>query len=88
MPNADRLAREGLRFTDVHSTSAVCTPRATRFYRVSILGARAARVFCPTLPCSSGITSTTLNVSLYEGEKGSPTGHGLLYDFDADPGER
>jgi len=28
-PNLDRLAREGLRFTDAHSPSAVCTP--TRF---------------------------------------------------------
>ena len=25
-PNMDRLAREGLRFTDAHSASAVCTP--------------------------------------------------------------
>jgi len=25
-PNMDRLAREGMRFTDAHSTSAVCTP--------------------------------------------------------------
>lgn len=25
-PNSDRLAREGLRFTDVHSTAATCTP--------------------------------------------------------------
>jgi arylsulfatase A len=25
-PNADRLAREGVRFTDAHSPSAVCTP--------------------------------------------------------------
>ncbi len=25
-PNVDRLAREGLRFTDAHSTSATCTP--------------------------------------------------------------
>ena len=25
-PNADRLAREGVRFTDMHSGSAVCTP--------------------------------------------------------------
>ena len=25
-PNADRLAREGVRFTDMHSPSAVCTP--------------------------------------------------------------
>lgn len=25
-PNIDRLAREGIRFTDAHSTSAVCTP--------------------------------------------------------------
>jgi arylsulfatase A-like enzyme len=28
-PNIDRLAREGLRFTDAHATAAVCTP--TRF---------------------------------------------------------
>lgn len=26
MPNADRLASEGVRFTDMHSPSAVCTP--------------------------------------------------------------
>ena len=25
-PNIDRLAREGMRFTDAHSPSAVCTP--------------------------------------------------------------
>src|SRR3974377_1216425 len=25
-PNVDRLGREGLRFTDAHSTSATCTP--------------------------------------------------------------
>ena len=25
-PNIDRLARQGIRFTDAHSTSAVCTP--------------------------------------------------------------
>ncbi|MGC9318675.1 MAG: sulfatase-like hydrolase/transferase, partial [Armatimonadota bacterium] len=25
-PNMDRLAREGMRFTDAHSASAVCTP--------------------------------------------------------------
>src|ERR1035441_1897483 len=25
-PNIDRLAREGLRFTDAHATSATCTP--------------------------------------------------------------
>src|SRR5271169_4860576 len=25
-PNIDRLGREGLRFTDVHATSATCTP--------------------------------------------------------------
>ena len=27
-PNIDRLAKEGRLFTDAHSTSAVCTPRA------------------------------------------------------------
>ena len=26
MPNVDRLAAEGMRFTDAHSGSAVCTP--------------------------------------------------------------
>ncbi len=26
LPNVDRLAREGMRFTDAHSASAVCTP--------------------------------------------------------------
>jgi len=25
-PNIDRLAREGMRFTDAHSPSSVCTP--------------------------------------------------------------
>ena len=25
-PNIDRLSREGMRFTDAHSPSAVCTP--------------------------------------------------------------
>jgi arylsulfatase A len=25
-PNIDRLARQGIRFTDAHSTSSVCTP--------------------------------------------------------------
>jgi len=25
-PNIDQLARDGMRFTDAHSTSAVCTP--------------------------------------------------------------
>ena len=27
-PNLDRLARAGMRFTDAHSASAVCTPYA------------------------------------------------------------
>jgi arylsulfatase A-like enzyme len=30
-PNCDRLAREGLRFTDAHSPSAVCTPTRYAF---------------------------------------------------------
>ncbi|MBN8829986.1 MAG: arylsulfatase, partial [Sphingomonadales bacterium] len=34
-PNIDRLAREGMRFTDMHSSSAVCTPS-----RYSILTGR------------------------------------------------
>ena len=29
-PNVDRLAREGLRFRDAHSTSATCTAVRTR----------------------------------------------------------
>ena len=29
-PNVDRVAREGLRFTDAHSPAATCTPSATR----------------------------------------------------------
>ena len=36
-PNLDRLAREGIRFTDAHSTSAVCTPT-----RYSVLTGRYA----------------------------------------------
>ncbi len=30
-PNLDRLAREGMRFTDAHSTAAVCTPTRYSF---------------------------------------------------------
>ena len=30
-PNCDRLAKEGLRFTDAHSTAAVCTPTRYSF---------------------------------------------------------
>lgn len=30
-PNLDRLAREGIRFTDAHSTSSVCTPTRYSF---------------------------------------------------------
>jgi arylsulfatase A len=30
-PNANRLASEGMRFEDVHSTSAVCTPSRYTF---------------------------------------------------------
>lgn len=29
-PHLDRLAREGLRFTDAHSSSGICTPRRPR----------------------------------------------------------
>ena len=36
-PNIDRLAREGMRFTDAHSPSTVCTPS-----RYSILTGRMA----------------------------------------------
>src|SRR5512137_1935903 len=36
-PNLDRLAREGMRFTDAHSPSTVCTPT-----RYSILTGRMA----------------------------------------------
>lgn len=30
-PNLDRLASQGMRFTDAHSAAAVCTPTATAF---------------------------------------------------------
>ncbi len=39
-PNADRFATQGMRFTDMHSPSAVCTP--TR-YEDSAPGATAGR---------------------------------------------
>ena len=29
-PNVDALARGGVRFTDAHTTSAMCSPTATR----------------------------------------------------------
>ena len=31
-PNLDRLAREGTRFTDAHSSSGVCTPSRYAFF--------------------------------------------------------
>lgn len=43
-PRIDRLAREGLRFTDAHSSSTVCTPT-----RYSILTGRMADWACVNL---------------------------------------
>lgn len=45
-PNIDRLAREGMRFTDMHSSSAVCTPS-----RYSILTGR----YCSRSRLKSGV---------------------------------
>ena len=41
-PNADRLAGQGVRFTDMHSPSAVCTPDAVRHHDGALLLALAA----------------------------------------------
>ena len=49
--NLDRLAREGMRFTDAHSPSTVCTPS-----RYSLLTGRMA---CPTLRRMRRASSTT-----------------------------
>ena len=35
-PNIDRMAREGMRFTDAHSSAANCTPTSTGFSPVVI----------------------------------------------------
>lgn len=45
-PNIDRLASQGMRFTDAHSTSAVCTPT-----RYSLLTGR----YCWRSPLKSGV---------------------------------
>ena len=38
-PAIDKLARQGLRFTDAHSASAVCTPSRYALIRVNMPGA-------------------------------------------------
>jgi arylsulfatase A len=45
-PNIDRLAREGVRFTEAHSSSAVCTPTRYGLSRAGITGAAACNTAC------------------------------------------
>src|SRR5436190_23258681 len=52
-PNIDRLADQGLRFTDAHSNSATCTPRPTRYSPGNIRGAKKEPAFCQAMPVSS-----------------------------------
>ena len=42
-PHMDRLAREGMRFTDAHSSAAFCTPRDTRCSPGGIAGVRVCK---------------------------------------------
>ena len=51
-PHLDRLAREGLRLTDAHTPSAVCTPTRYGLLTGGIPGARG----CPAACC--GATAT------------------------------
>lgn len=44
MPNIDRLAKEGRRFTDAHSTASVCTPTRYAFF-IPATGDRVPCVF-------------------------------------------
>jgi len=65
-PNIDRLAREGMRFTDMHSSSAVCTPS-----RYSILTGR----YCWRSRLKSGVLDGTGTNLIEEGRLTLP---GLL----------
>ena len=50
-PNIDRLAREGLRFTDAHAPSSTCTP--SRYARGNMRGGGRGQASCPVMPHSS-----------------------------------
>ncbi|MCX7046343.1 MAG: arylsulfatase [Candidatus Sumerlaeota bacterium] len=64
-PNVDRLAREGVRFTDAHATAAVCTPTRYAFITgqyawrnpagSSILSGEAPLAIDPTLPTTASV---------------------------------
>ena len=45
-PNMDKLAEEGIRFTDAHSPSAVCTADTIRRFNWSILLAKPSQTWC------------------------------------------
>lgn len=75
-PNIDRLAREGRRFTDAHSASAVCTPSRyallTGEYPIRALGGRGA--WGPLSPTSGLIIDTkTLTIGKAFQNKGYAT---------------
>ncbi|MEI8079341.1 MAG: arylsulfatase [bacterium] len=64
-PNIDRLAREGMRFTEAHSPSAVCTPTrygllTGRYNWRSTLQAGVLRPFDPPLIAPSRLTLASL----------------------------
>ena len=62
-PNIDRLAREGRRFTDAHSVSAVCTPSRyallTGQYPVRATGPRGGKGIWGPCPIDSGLLVDT-----------------------------
>ena len=49
-PSIDKLAKQGVRFTDAYSTTSVCTPPAMPCSPGNIPGARKARAFCRGTP--------------------------------------
>jgi len=69
-PNIDRLAKEGRRFTDAHSASAVCTPSRyallTEKYPFRTLGDKG--VWGP-LPTTSGLIIDTKTLTIGKGFK-------------------
>ena len=63
-PNVDRLAREGLRFTDAHATASVCTPTRYAF----LTGQYAWRK-----PAGAGILSGVAPLSIDPAEPTTPS---------------
>jgi arylsulfatase A len=49
-PNIDKLAAEGLRFTDGHCAAATCTPSRFAMLTASMPFGRRARAFCLEMP--------------------------------------